>query len=105
MLSSSFSRVQLQQCLPVFLENFRTQLLYRPGTGRLTARYENDVDFEHVRSSVGDSLASVDVAFADREFEFKVERLGGGDSEIFKVKQRIKGKFDPLNKMNPFAKM
>jgi hypothetical protein len=104
-LSSSFSRAQLQQCLPVFLENFTTQLLYRPGTGRLTARYENDVDFEHVRSSVGDLLAAVDVAFADRQFEFRVERLDGSDSEIFKVKQRIKGKFDPLNKMNPFAKM
>jgi FAD binding domain len=128
-LSSSFSRVQLEKSLPVLLENMKAQLLYRPGTGRLTARCSGDIDFEGLRSgihsvdrpsakstdqsssqsssqSIGqDSLSLVDIAYADREFEFRVERLDGGDSEIFKIKQQIKAKFDPLNKMNPLAKM
>jgi FAD/FMN-containing dehydrogenase len=104
-LSSSFSRVQLEKYLPALLENLQMQLLYRPGTGRLTARCPEDISFEKVRSTLQDSLAAVDVAYADREFEFRVERLDGSDSEIFKIKQQIKRRFDPLNKMNPLAKM
>jgi glycolate oxidase FAD binding subunit len=116
-LSSSLSRVQMQKLLPVLTEGAQTQLLYRPGTGRLTARFADGPDLKNVMNRLplavrptsvtasDEGLELIDVAYADTELEFRVERLDGGDSEILKIKQQIKKKFDPLNKMNPLAKM
>jgi FAD/FMN-containing dehydrogenase len=116
-LSSSLSRVQMQKLLPVLTEGAQTQFLYRPGTGRLTARLADGPDLKNVMNrlssavrpttvtAIDEGLELIDVAYADTELEFRVERLDGGDSEILKIKQQIKKKFDPLNKMNPLARM
>lgn len=109
-LISSLSRVQLQTILPLLSENGMFQLLYRPGTGRMTARFADDQALKSaleklsaVASKSGSLL--IDIARADDRFDFRVDQLSGNDSKILKVKTQIKEKFDPLYKMNPLAKM
>lgn len=106
-LNFSASRSQYRKIFSAFSQSGVTQMLYRPGTGKLNLIFESaDArrDGMALLGRISDGQ-SYDVAYADDEFEYRVERLPHADPEIEAIKRSLKERFDPLGRMNPLAKL
>ena len=105
LLSLSASRSQCKEIYAALSAIGEIELLYRPGLGKLKLLFQSPENLQQGIKLLSNVLDNVDIAYADSEFELRVERLPETDSQLVHIKQELKRRFDPNNKMNPLAKL
>ncbi|HEY9682138.1 MAG TPA: FAD-binding oxidoreductase [Oculatellaceae cyanobacterium] len=108
-LSVSCSRSQYRSLVQRLEAKLTMSVHYRPGVGRLRLKFKNPDDramaIEQLRDYCTSTSVDLAVAYADTDFEYRVERLPENDPEVVKLKQGIKERFDFHRIMNPLAKL
>ncbi|HEY9759784.1 MAG TPA: FAD-binding oxidoreductase [Oculatellaceae cyanobacterium] len=108
-LSVSCSRSQYRSLVQRLKAKLTMSVHYRPGVGRLRLKFKSPDDraiaIEQLRDYCTFNSVDLAVAYADTDFEYRVEQLPENDPEVVKLKQGIKERFDFHRVMNPLAKL